>query len=589
MDVIGETRRVMNPSARLGNAADGAGSGSADRSSGEGLGEGPRSPLGAPVADLLGAAQSDVLALLERLGDPEWPPEAEDLRLPALLQEVERLARTVAAVQTSLAGHLAQVYGHEADRHELLGIPPGKSPHRDEADCLRSLLHIDRRDAQRRLRRAEATRPQRAFATAPVAEPQLPAIARVVAAGAAEPGACDVVIETLTRARTDALIAGVPRDEVEDLVDAGEAILADQLQRIEPDGIRRLCARWRQNLDALVMPDTAAPTEAELNAAQGLFHRGHRRGLHRWDLHLTDAQHEVLQTVASAATNPRAVAGVQDAGSAPDPRTRGQRQADTLVSALQAALAHAGAEALPSTGGNRPQVLVTIDHRTLLGELRAAADGRMGSAVSTADLTGPIDPREIRRIACDADIIPAVLGGEGEILDLGRARRLFTRAQRRAVTARDGGCAAPGCALPASWCEVHHIGHWEHGGPTDVANGVLLCSHHHQAVHAGWWEVSVIEGVPWFVPARHLDPDRTPRRNQHHRTRPGPPGAAPAPARREPLPPPERPALPEPWTRLQPPLRIGRAQRSPGGWEESAASARVGALLRRRRPVPARP
>lgn len=86
MDVIGETRRVMNPSARLGNAADGAGSGSADRSSGEGLGEGPRSPLGAPVADLLGAAQSDVLALLERLGDPEWHPEAEDLRLPALLQ-----------------------------------------------------------------------------------------------------------------------------------------------------------------------------------------------------------------------------------------------------------------------------------------------------------------------------------------------------------------------------------------------------------------------------------------------------------------------------------------------------------------------
>lgn len=280
-----------------------------------------------------------------------------------------------------------------------------------------------------------------------------------------------------------------------------------------------------------------ARSEAELNAAQGLFHRGRRRGLHRWDPLVTDAQNEVLQTIGSAATNPRAghqaaddaADSAADAGQAPseppiDPRTRGQKQADTLLSALRHALAAADPDVLPASGGHRPQVLVTIDHQTLLRQIREAGapdagEHTSGTALSCMDFTGPVDPRKIRRTACDADLIPAVLGGDGEVLDLGRARRLFTRAQRKAITARDGGCAAPGCGIPAAWCEVHHIDHWEHGGPTDVDNGVLLCSHHHHAVHAGWWRIEVDGGVPWFIPARHLDPDRTPRRNQHHRTR----------------------------------------------------------------------
>lgn len=512
----------------------------------------------------LTAAQRDVEALVLRFAEPDGTAAEGDVPLPDLLRRVERLARTVAAAQTSLAGRLAEAYEHEADRHEVLGIPPGKSPHRDAADCLRTLVHIDRHDARRRIRRAEATRGRRGFATAPVTDPPLPAVARVVAAGVADVGACDVVIDTLTRARTDALLAGVPRQEVDALAHGGELLLAEQLERVDPDGIRRLCARWRQNLEAVVMPEGGAPTEHELNAAQGLFSRGRRRGLHRWDLHLTDAQHEVLQTAAAAATNPRAAAdGI------PEHRTRGQRQADALVSALQAALALADAATLPSTGGHRPQLLVTIDHRTLLGQLRSATPGRTGSALSTVDLTGPIDPREIRRIACDADIIPVVLGGEGEILDLGRARRLFTRAQRRAITARDGGCAAPGCTLPASWCEVHHIGHWEHGGPTDVDNGVLLCSHHHHAVHARWWEVSVVDGVPWFTPARHLDPDRTPRRNHHHRTWTTGPDRPPGAGDRA-LPRPEDRALPGPWTRIRPAPRLGRARRRPGAWDRPA-------------------
>ena len=500
-----------------------------------------------PMAHEAATAQHLAAHLVRRLEGPDWWATGEQEDLPELMVAVERLARTVAAAQSALAGHIAQAYDHETDREELLGVPRGKSPHRDAADYLRCTLRIDRREARRRIARAEATREQQAFVSAPVTPPALPEVSRALAGGTVDPAAADVVVQTLTSARADTRLAGVPEQEVEAIVSSADRLLADQLTRLDTDSVRRLCQRWRQNVDAVVMPDHAAPTEAELNAAHGLFYRGRRRGLHRWDLQVTDAQHEVLQTIASAATNPRAendgdtrrngggmgADGVDTPATpaAPDPRTRGQRQADTLVSALQHALAHAGADVLPASGGHRPQVLVTIDHQTLLRQVR----DHFSAHVASADFTGPIDPRDIRRIACDADLLPAVLGGEGEILDLGRARRLFTRAQRKAITARDGGCAAPGCGIPAAWCEVHHIGHWEHGGPTDVDNGVLLCSHHHHAVHAGWWRIDVEDGVPWFTPARHLDPDRTPRRNQFHRTRgrprrgvPGPPARSPS-------------------------------------------------------------
>lgn len=529
-----------------------------------------------PLLHEAATAQHLTSHLVRRLEGPDWWATGAQEDLPQLLAAVEKLARTVAAAQSALAGHVAQAYDNETDREELLGVPRGKSPHRDAVDYLRTHLRVDRREARRRITRADATREQQAFVTAPVTPPVLPKVARALAGGAVDPAAADVVVQTLTAARTDTRLAGVPEQEVDAIVTSADRLLSDQLTRLDTDSIRRLCQRWRQNVDAVVMPDHAAPTEAELNAAQGAFYRGRRRGLHRWDLLVTDAQHEVLQTVASAATNPRATApSTADlpADAAPDPRTRGQKQADTLISALQHALAHADSDVLPTSGGHRPQVLVTIDHQTLLRQLRDArgaagrtgrsggtggpggtrgsdvmggsrspgglggtrgwdgADGlggtsgsegmhgAEGTVLSTADFTGPIDPREIRRIACDADLIPAVLGGEGEILDLGRARRLFTRAQRKAITARDGGCATPGCTIPAAWCEAHHIDHWEHGGPTDVDNGVLLCSHHHHAVHAGWWRIDMDDGIPWFTPARHLDTDQTPRRNHFHRAR----------------------------------------------------------------------
>jgi hypothetical protein len=129
--------------------------------------------------------------------------------------------------------------------------------------------------------------------------------------------------------------------------------------------------------------------------------------------------------------------------------------------------------------------------------------------------TGPVTAGTVRKIACDADIIPVLLGGEGRILDIGRASRLFPPHLRKALIARDRGCAFPGCTIPAPWCEAHHITYWSRGGTSGTENGALLCSHHHHVIHKEAWSIQVRTGIPWFIPPPHLDPRQQPRRNHY--------------------------------------------------------------------------
>ncbi|MGY2743525.1 DUF222 domain-containing protein [Arthrobacter sp. UYCu723] len=191
-----------------------------------------------------------------------------------------------------------------------------------------------------------------------------------------------------------------------------------------------------------------------------------------------------------------------------DLRSRPQKLLDGLVGACKVALA---AGSLPAAGGLRPQVMVTIDYRDLLTRLQdstcASADtGQPGAGTGSLLFTGPVTASTVRKIACDADIIPVLLGGDGRILDIGRASRIFPPHIRKALTARDQGCAFPGCTIPAPWCEAHHISYWSRGGTTGTENGVLLCSHHHHLIHKEQWTIRLTTGIPWFIPPPHLDP-----------------------------------------------------------------------------------
>ncbi|SDS80336.1 HNH endonuclease signature motif containing protein [Actinopolymorpha singaporensis] len=122
----------------------------------------------------------------------------------------------------------------------------------------------------------------------------------------------------------------------------------------------------------------------------------------------------------------------------------------------------------------------------------------------------PISAATVRRLACEADLIPAVLGGDGQVLDLGRSDRFFKEPQRRALAIRDGHhCNFPGCQIPEPRCITHHINPWDHGGPTDLANGVLLCRHHHTTIHHKGWQVRMgSHGHPEYTPPEWSDPKR---------------------------------------------------------------------------------
>lgn len=152
------------------------------------------------------------------------------------------------------------------------------------------------------------------------------------------------------------------------------------------------------------------------------------------------------------------------------PRRRGE--------AFCAFLERVPADRLPIHGGTATSVVVTVDLDAIM----------RGVGVAGLSTGGTMTATEVRRLACSANILPAVLGGAGEVLDLGRSRRLFSPGQRKALMIRDRRCRAEDCDIPAAWCEAHHANQpWSSGGRTDLNDGQLLCSfHHHRAHDPGW-------------------------------------------------------------------------------------------------------
>ena len=189
-----------------------------------------------------------------------------------------------------------------------------------------------------------------------------------------------------------------------------------------------------------------------------------------------------------------------------DPREHSTRLWDALVDACQRVL---DAQLLPESHGMKPRVSVTIDHRAL----------RDGIGEATLETGESLSASAVRKLACDAQVLPVVLGGAGEVLDVGRSERFVTGPIWTALVARDAHCAFPGCRRPPIACDAHHVVHWADGGPTSLSNLVLLCRGHHTMVHQTPWEVRVnpADGRPEFLPPRRLDPEQRPRRDMRPR------------------------------------------------------------------------
>ncbi|MCW4467179.1 HNH endonuclease [Glutamicibacter sp. MNS18] len=324
-------------------------------------------------------------------------------------------------------------------------------------------------------------------------------------------------------------------------------------------GQSAVAAELKSLSDELSAPDLPE-REVVHERCAGLRYRGLGPRGHVWELTCTTVDHEFLSTLADRLVNPKLAANRQgtsfsagelpaDAVTAPedeynDPASvKARKLLHTLVEILRR---HAGAQrtarasrtaAQPTrstadtdapqpvgtpdesagTGGKcadaepvglvlPPMIdlIVTIDYDALRGATDAAGITSHGQRISATAL---------RQSAAIAGIIPEVLGGDGEILDYGRRRRLFTTAQTRAVVGRDRGCINPGCTMPAHRCEVNHIKPWHRGGKTCTDNGCLLCKGCHMAFHAGHFRIKLINGVPYVLQSRDRDPEQLWRRN----------------------------------------------------------------------------
>jgi hypothetical protein len=126
--------------------------------------------------------------------------------------------------------------------------------------------------------------------------------------------------------------------------------------------------------------------------------------------------------------------------------------------------------------------------------------------------TAPISMRSLDRIACSGIVNTIVFDENLQALDLGREQRLFSPKQREVLAVKWGGCAAPGCDRPPSWCEAHHIVFWARDhGKTNIADGILLCKHHHLLFHNNGWEIERnAQHQYWLIPPKSHHPEQTP-------------------------------------------------------------------------------
>lgn len=234
-----------------------------------------------------------------------------------------------------------------------------------------------------------------------------------------------------------------------------------------------------------------------------------RAGMYVATLVLDPESHAVVEAALSALSAP-----VRDEDGNLDGRLPGQRRAD-VVREMCAHVA-TSPDFLPGTRQTSPtraQVIVTMAYDDLAAGVRAGLTA----------FQQPLPASSLRRLACDAGIIPAVLGSDSALLDLGRQARLASPSQVAAVRLRDKGCSFPGCDRPPGWCEVHHIVHWALGGDTAIGNLAMLCQAHHTLVHQRGYGATVTSAeVQWH---NHTTSWHSRARSQHDGGEPTDPGA----------------------------------------------------------------
>jgi hypothetical protein len=380
-----------------------------------------------------------------------------DQELLDQLAEVERASRILSTVAARLV--------REVDSRSLAG----ELGYRNVVDLLHDRLAITRADAKRRVERGQWL-------------VELPVVAEAAEAGVLHPDHVIAIAET---------VAAMPEWAGDDDRTRAEAILVEAAHTVDATIVRKLGQRIVDRLDQ----DGNPPDDAELAQPVNEFRYDVKRSGRVAFTGEVDAETgQILTRTLSALAAPKPVNGRQDL------RTVAERQGDAFADVLRLV---ADGGSLPEDGGQKPHVTVTISLDALREDVGTATLG--DDALITAG--------QARRIACDAGIVPMVLGSRSEPLDIGRETRTIPAAIRKALVHRDGGCSFPTCDRPPQWCDSHHARHWVDGGPTSLDNLLLLCRGHHTLIHHGRWSVDMDSGTPVFTPPTFIDPEQKPMVN----------------------------------------------------------------------------
>lgn len=394
------------------------------------------------------------------------------------------LRRQMEAGHAAVAAEIARQSRAELGRDGLAR----KQGYRSAAVMVSATTGSSVGDAGRLILVGEGTAPRTTLTGEPM-PPKHSHVAAALAAGRIGVIAASEIIRMLDR-------VAVRADR--DAVDAMERTLAESVAGLTLDQMRKLIVR----AEAILDPDGLEPKERELHAERSLVIRQEPDGgismQAHWD---AETGAPVVAAVEGYVTGIlRRNEKIGDPAMR-DPRSVKQMQADALAELCRHGI---GCEWVPTA----PSTTVVV--RVSLEDL----ENRTGHATIDG-IAQPIPASAVRRMAADAQVIPCVLGGDSAVLDWGRRRRLFTVSQKLALVERDGGCAF--CGAPPGFTVAHHLRWWKRDhGPTDLDNGILLCTACHHRIHDDGWEIRIdgkgTGAVPTFIPPAWLDPDRAPRR-----------------------------------------------------------------------------
>lgn len=411
-------------------------------------------------------------ALVDQLQSVELTSCADSDLLDGM-RELERLRRRIDSADYRLID--------EVSRRGLPDQYGAKSTGR----FLRHLLKVHPSDANARARAAEAAGPLRSPAGLPLAP-----VFEQVAAAQAE-GAISQPHALLIEKTIDDLPEQVQAAQGADI----ETTLVGYAREFDPAHLGVLAKRIQDHVD----PDGTLKDPAYRESHRYLLVTPRVDGSSHLEGELTAEATERLLTLLDALAHPApAVKGVKD------PRDVGQRQHDALLTAVETLQR---TDALPSNNGVSGTIVVTMTVEQYLSGTGLARTAH-GALVPAGEA--------LARGRGDIELLCVAMNSVREITAHGNTHRLFTRTQRLAIAARDGGCTFPSCPEPPGRCQINHVQRHEHDGPTSIGNGALACRYNHREHEKLGWRNTMINGVPYWIPPKWIDPEQKPQRNTLH-------------------------------------------------------------------------